>query len=75
MKDNAETELLGEIKKKLDCIFGYLVVQNEDLDENAKVKILYDLGIEPTSIGAILGLSASAVMTRMSRIRKKGKTN
>jgi len=69
--EKSERELLTEISKKLDRVFGALIMQNDEYDENAKVKILYDLGLDPGSIALILGLSKSAVMVRMSRIRGK----
>lgn len=69
--EKSELELLTEISTKLDRVFGALIVQNDEYDENAKVKILYDLGLDPGSIALILGLSKSAVMVRMSRIRSK----
>lgn len=72
-KEKTERELLADISKKLDHVIGLLTIQQHDDDENAKIKLLYGLGIEPATIGAILGMSPDAVTMRMSRIRKKAK--
>lgn len=70
-REKSERELLADIGKKLDHVIGLLTIQQSDADENAKIKLLYDLGLEPDTIASILGLSPSAVMSRMSRMRKK----
>lgn len=66
-------EILSEICRKLDRVIGLLAIQQCEDDENAKIKMLYELGLDPSSIGAMLGLSANAVTIRMSRIRQKSK--
>lgn len=74
MKTNkSEPELLADISKKLDHVIGLLTIQQTESDENAKIKLLYDLGLKPAAISAILGLSLNAVRIRMSRVRKKAK--
>ena len=72
-KEKSERELLADISKKLDHVIGLLTIQQSEGDENAKIRLLYEIGMEPTSIGAILGLSPNAVKIRMTRIRKKAK--
>lgn len=60
-----EKELLSEISKKLDRLIGLTAIQNQD--EESKIQILYGLGFDSPSIGALLGLSADAVRKRKSR--------
>lgn len=69
----SKEEILIEISKKLDRVIGLLAIQQEEDDENAKIKLLYGLGLDPSSIAAILGLTANVVQVRMTRIRKKAK--
>ena len=71
--DKSERELLADISKKLDQVIGLLAVQQSEDDENAKIKLLYGLGLKPAVISAILGLSLNAVRIRMTRVRKKTK--
>ena len=70
-KVKSERELLADISKKLDQIVGLLIVRQSGGDENANIKLLYELDWEPAMIGAVLGLTPNAVMVRMSRMRKK----
>ena len=70
-REKSERELLAVISNKLDQVIGLLAIQQSDADDNAKIKLLYGLGLEPDTIASILGLSPSGVMNRMSRLRKK----
>ncbi len=71
--EKSERELLADISGRLDRIIGLLAVQQNEGDENAKIKQLYDLGLAPSAIGAIMGVSPNAVTIRMTRIRKQGR--
>ena len=73
MRKTTEAELLGEIGTKLDRIIGLLVAQQNDRDENEKVKALFELGLDAGSIASVLGLSKNAVNIRKTRMRQSTK--
>ncbi len=68
--ERTERDLLAEISAKLDRLMGVMAIQGKDQD--AQVNTLHALGFDSKTIGAMVGLSDSAVRGRKFR-RKRAK--
>ena len=66
--ERTERVLLAEISAKLDRLMGVMPIQGKD--QNAQVNTLYALGFDSKTIGALVGLSDSAVRVRKFRRKR-----
>lgn len=70
-KPKSDTELLGEISRKLDSVLAFLAAGAAQKDQAALVKRLYDNGLSADVIARVVGTSENAVNIRLTRIRQK----
>ena len=69
-----QEELLSEISKKLDVISRLLALNlPKTINQNQKMKILSELGIQPKDIASIIGTTANTVRVALSKMKKGSK--
>lgn len=66
----SDVELLTEISSKLDRVVAVLAAQGKDRE--AQIDILSGAGCDSAFIGSVVGLTAGAVRTHLSRRRGRG---
>ena len=70
-KKKNQEELLSEISKKLDVISRLLALSlPKTINQNHKMKILSELGLQPKDIANIIGTTANTVRVELSKIKK-----
>ncbi len=67
--DNNQYE---ELMRRMDVIARLLTLSlPKEIDQNTKIEILSDMGLQPKIIGTILGITPNAVSISLHRLKKK----